>query len=83
MGSEMCIRDSDDIDRLIKRLGVRIILPMHWHDKRTLLAYLELVRGRHVIETRNDSAINISIDTLPSAPRMIFLTPETSFKLFQ
>ena len=27
----------DDIDRLIKRLGVRIILPMHWHDKRCLL----------------------------------------------
>ncbi len=73
----------DDIDRLIKRLGVRIILPMHWHDKRTLLAYLELVRGRHVIETRNDNAITVSIDTLPSEPRMIFLTPETSFKLFQ
>ena len=73
----------DDIDRLIKRLGVRIILPMHWHDKRTLLTYLELVRGRHAIETRNDNAIDVSIDTLPSAPRMIFLTPETSFKLFQ
>ena len=73
----------DDIDRLIKRLGVRVILPMHWHDKRTLLAYLEEVRGRHLIETRNNNAITVSIDTLPNEPTMIFLTPETSFKLFQ
>ena len=73
----------DDIDRLIERLGVRIILPMHWHDKRTLLAYLEDVQGRRLIETRNDNAVTVSIDTLPNEPTMIFLTPETSFKLFQ
>lgn len=72
----------DDIDRLIKRLGVRIVLPMHWHDKRSLLVYLEEVRGRYPIETRNDNSINVSIDTLPDQPRMIFLTPETSFQLF-
>ncbi|MEP6355180.1 MAG: MBL fold metallo-hydrolase [Hyphomicrobiales bacterium] len=72
----------DNMERLIKRLGVRIILPMHWHDKRSLLGYLEQIEGRYPTDKRNDNSINISIESLPSEPRMIFLTPETSFRLF-
>ena len=73
----------DQIDSLSKRLGARIVIPMHWGFDPELHSYLGQARRFFKIEGHNDNAVDVSILTLPTEPTMLVLTPETSFGLFR
>jgi L-ascorbate metabolism protein UlaG (beta-lactamase superfamily) len=62
--------------RIVERLKSSVVIPMHWFSGRALSLFLEGVRDDFAIDVRTDSAMEISLRTLPSRPTVVVLQPQ-------
>lgn len=60
---------------VLKRLRASIVLPMHWFGPETLARFLSGMEDEFAIDIRRESSIEVSLDTLPSRPRVVVLMP--------
>ena len=67
-----------DMIKVIRRLNASVVLPMHWFGSWSLGNFLADIRQGLPVEVRNESAMEISLNTLPAQPTVIVLQPETS-----
>ncbi len=61
--------------RVLKRLRSSVVLPMHWFGPEGLARFLDGMRDEFAIDLRQESAIEISLRTLPARPTVIALMP--------
>lgn len=64
---------------VVKRLRASIVLPMHWFGQFSLGQFLAEIEKGFPVETRSESEITVSLNTLPVEPTIIVLQPESSF----
>ena len=62
-----------DAVAVIEQLQTRVVLPMHYFTRDVLARFLDMVRGRYVIEVRESPSMEISRMTLPDRPTVIAL----------
>lgn len=62
--------------RVLRRLRSSVVLPMHWFGPENLARCLAGMEDDFVIEIRNESAVEVSLATLPSRPTAIALAPQ-------
>lgn len=61
--------------RVLQRLRSSVVLPMHWFGPENLARFLAGMEDDFVIELRKESAVEVSLGTLPSRPTVIALAP--------
>ena len=61
--------------RVLQRLRSSVVLPMHWFGPENLARFLAGMEDDFVIEIRRESAVEVSLATLPSRPTVITLAP--------
>jgi hypothetical protein len=49
------------------------VLPMHYFTRGVLNRFLDLERGKYVIDVRDSPMLDVSRETLPPAPTVIAL----------
>ena len=69
---EWTMSQSDAV-AVLDQLQPRIVLPMHYFTRQVLARFLELTRGRYVIDARASPVMTISRSTLPSVQTVIAL----------
>lgn len=66
----------ETLTRVLNRLRSSLVLPMHWFGEGTLLRFLDGMEGEFAVERRDDTAIEVSLRTLPQRPTIIVLRPQ-------
>ncbi len=61
--------------RVLKTAKARLVLPMHWFGQSNLERFLEGMADEFAIERTQDSAITVSLATLPREPKVLALRP--------
>lgn len=61
--------------RVLQRLRSSVIIPMHWFGPGSLERFLDGMQGNFAIERRDESWIEVSLDTLPPRPTVVVLPP--------
>ena len=61
--------------KVLKRLRSSIVLPMHWFGPENLARFLSGMEEDFVIEIRRESAVEVTLATLPSRPTVIAVAP--------
>ena len=61
--------------RTLQRLRSSVVLPMHWFGEGTLQGFLDGMSGDFAVERRDESSIEVSLNTLPDRPTVIVLRP--------
>jgi len=59
----------------VKRLKSSIVIPMHWFSGFSLEAFIAGMADEFAIDRRDDSAIEVSLRSLPSRPTIVVLQP--------
>ncbi|MDD9726322.1 MBL fold metallo-hydrolase [Roseovarius sp. SK2] len=59
----------------VKRLRSSIVIPMHWFGDGTLQAFLAAMEEEFAVVRTEDSALTVSLDTLPGQPTVMVLRP--------
>lgn len=59
----------------LKRFRSSVVIPMHWFGPASLDRFLDGISSDFRIERRTDSAIELSLEALPSEPTVIVLQP--------
>jgi len=72
----------EDMSKVVRRLNASMVLPMHWFGAFSLNNFLNEIRSGFPVEVRNQSGLTASLNTLPAAPTVIVLQPESAFGLF-
>jgi hypothetical protein len=62
-----------DAAAVIEQLQPRVVLPMHYFTRDVLGSFLELMRGKYVIDVRASPVLDISRETLPGVATVIAL----------
>lgn len=62
--------------RVVSRLRSSVVLPMHWFSGASLEAFLARMEGEFAIDRRADSAMEISLASLPERPTIVVLQPD-------
>lgn len=62
--------------RIVERLRSSVVIPMHWFSGSGLSLFLDGVRDDFAIDVRTDSAMEVSLRTLPSRPTVVVLQPQ-------
>ena len=60
---------------LVKRLRSSIVIPMHWFGDGTLQVFLAAMEEEFAVVRTEDSALTVSLDTLPGQPTVMVLRP--------
>jgi len=68
----------EGIGHLSRQFRSSIILPMHWFSGFSLERFIKNMSASFAIDWRNNSALDVSLNTLPAAPTVIVLQPEMS-----
>ena len=61
--------------RVLRRVEARVVIPMHWFEGWTLDAFLAGMSDVYTIENNGQSALEISLKTLPRQPTIHVLAP--------
>jgi hypothetical protein len=61
--------------RVLTRLRSSLILPMHWFGQSNLDAFLADMEAHFTVVDRGDSAIEVSLRSLPATPTVWLLRP--------
>ncbi|MFN3208423.1 MAG: MBL fold metallo-hydrolase [Roseovarius sp.] len=59
----------------VKRLRSSIVIPMHWFGDGTLQVFLDAMEEEFSVVRTEDSALTVSLDTLPGQPTVMVLRP--------
>lgn len=59
----------------LKRLRAQVVIPMHWFGQASLDRFLSGMSDEFAIDRRGTSAIDLSLDSLPSRPTVVVLNP--------
>ena len=62
-----------DAASVVEQLQPRVVLPMHYFTRDVLARFLDLERGKYVIDVRDSPLLDISRERLPSVPTVIAL----------
>jgi len=71
----------EEMIELAKRLKSSVVLPMHYFGRTTLERFLAGMADEFQIEIRDETALDIAYDTLPSRPTVMVLPPVRSVGL--
>ncbi len=68
--------DLPAMTRVLQRLRSSVVVPMHWFGTGSLEAFLDGMEGEFVIDRRNASFLEVSLDALPPQPTLVVLEPQ-------
>ncbi|WP_010139682.1 MBL fold metallo-hydrolase [Oceanicola sp. S124] len=68
--------DTASMVRVVERLKSSVVLPMHWFSGASLTWFLNEVSSAFDVELREDSAIELSLRSLPDRPTIMVLRPQ-------
>jgi hypothetical protein len=67
--------DLPTMTRVLGRLRSSLVLPMHWFGRGSLERFLDEMGGAFAVERRAENWVEVSLNTLPSDPTILVLTP--------
>lgn len=67
--------DLPSMIRVLRKLRASVIIPMHWFGPMTLERFLEGIESDFRVNRTGQSAIEVSLRTLPSEPTVMVLDP--------
>ena len=70
--------DVAEMAGVVRRLGARIVLPMHWFSDEGLARFLVELQDDHRILVPESAEILVSRDGLPRRPEVVVLQPEVA-----
>ncbi len=65
----------DDMIEVILRLRSSIVIPMHWFGESNLRRFLAGMEQRFAVVETGETALTVSLETLPAQPTIILLQP--------
>ncbi|MEO0328631.1 MAG: MBL fold metallo-hydrolase [Pseudomonadota bacterium] len=67
-----------EMAEVVKRLRASMVLPMHWFGSFSLQRFLTAMGEQFPVDIRRSTQLTVSLNTLPSAPTVTVLQPESS-----
>ena len=67
--------DIATMTRVLKRLRASVVIPMHWFGRTTLDRFLLAMSDSFDIQSTGESALEVSLRSLPSRPTVLVLEP--------
>ncbi|MGB7287340.1 MAG: MBL fold metallo-hydrolase [Salaquimonas sp.] len=68
----------EGMSNLARQFRSSMILPMHWFSGYSLQRFIQNVSASFAIDMRNDSSLDVSLNSLPGRPTVVVLQPEIS-----
>ena len=70
--------DVAEMAGVVRRLGARIVLPMHWFSEEGLAKFLVQLQDDHTILVSESAEILVSRDALPRRPEVVVLRSQVA-----